>query len=79
MWYSSEVGKRCHWCGEFVPGNAPKTGNHVFCKNRGRCKMAHARAYKLWQQRKRNVTPILEPGGDQANSAGRKSNRGKRD
>lgn len=62
MYGRSEVGCRCHWCGEFVPGKPPATGNHVFCKNGGKCKMAHARAYNAYEEHRRRVTPGSGPG-----------------
>jgi hypothetical protein len=62
MGFYSDVGSYCHWCGDYVPGNKPKTGKHVFCRNGGKCKMAHARAFATYQRHKRGVTPTSGPG-----------------
>lgn len=74
MWRQSELGTRCHWCGEYVQGNAPKTGNHVFCKNGGKCKMAHARAIAAYRQRTARVTPTSGPSSAAGETPGRKGN-----
>jgi hypothetical protein len=64
MYGHSEVGVYCHWCGEYVRGNAPKTGKHLFCRNNGKCKMAHARAVAAYQKHRRGVTPRSGPRGE---------------
>ncbi len=46
-----DVGHYCHWCGAEVHGRGPKTGKHVYCRNNGKCKMAHARAFAKYNRR----------------------------
>ena len=53
----SDLGNHCHWCGDYVTGRAPKTGKHVFCRNGGKCKMAHKRAYDAYRKNIDSVTP----------------------
>jgi hypothetical protein len=78
MYGYAEVGCRCHWCGAYVHGNAPKTGNHVFCRNKGKCKMAHVRAYRAYERRTHSVTPASGPRESAAAGEIRKSNKSKR-
>ncbi len=55
MSYNGRLGWHCHWCGEPVPlKSGLRTGNHVYCDNGGKCKMAHARAFAKYKAR---VTP----------------------
>jgi len=75
MWREIKVGEYCHWCGESVPyGHGPRTGKHLFCRNKNRCKMAHARAYSKYVKR---VTPrsgcsanLPRPGPRSSNAQG---------
>lgn len=62
MRYNRDLGSVCHWCGAFVGTKGGlRTGNHVYCANAGKCKMAHYRAMKRYNRR---VTPPApaEPG-----------------
>jgi hypothetical protein len=74
MYGHSELGQRCHWCGAYVHGNPPKTGNHLFCKNGGKCKMAHARAFAAYEKCRARVTAGPGPGGRIDELPGPKSN-----
>lgn len=76
-WYGSnhDFGKYCHWCGEPVPDDGHvKRGKHIFCRNGGKCKMAHARAYAAYEKRCRRVTAGDIPGMARGSSPGRKGN-----
>ena len=48
----NELGCHCHWCGEIVPDDGHvKKGKHLYCRNGGRCKMAHKRAFDAYEAR----------------------------
>ncbi len=52
MRYNNDLGSVCHWCGQFTgTKRGLRTGNHVFCNNGGKCKMAHARAFGKYKAR----------------------------
>jgi len=71
-WRKLDLGEYCHWCGAAVSyGHGPRTGKHLFCRNKGKCKMAHVRAYAKYLRR---VTPTSTPGGDVASSSGANGN-----
>jgi hypothetical protein len=74
MYGYSELGCRCHTCGAYVPGPAPKTGNHLFCHNGGKCKMRHFRAFGGSKKPEVPVTPRSGPAGSQAQLDVGKSN-----
>ncbi len=75
MYYTghAHLGIHCHWCGAVVPndGNV-KTGNHLFCRNNGKCKMAHARAFKAYlacvTSRAATAPGLVTPGGPNGNA-----------
>lgn len=52
-----ELGCHCHWCGEKLQhaGNV-RRGNHLFCRNKGRCRQAHYRAYHAYLKSQNRVT-----------------------
>lgn len=73
MYYGyDQLGSYCHWCGNELPRNKqrPRTGTHVFCDSK--CKMAHHRAFKKYQEKR--VTPASGSEAFAARRPGRKSN-----
>lgn len=77
-----ELGARCHWCGEIVehPWTA-KCGKHLYCRNNGKCKMAHLRAFARYSKsvtagsgrRSGQAAPSISNGNGEESPASRTS------
>ncbi len=77
MYYHShsELGLHCHWCGKIVPDDGRvKKGDHLYCRNKGKCKMAHFRAFRAYET---CVTSRAAAAADLV-AAGRPNGNGKR-
>jgi hypothetical protein len=75
---STNVGVFCHWCGEYVGTKTGfRAGNHLFCDNAGKCKMAHFRAFKKYKPRV-TAGAAGEPGQVARSGPGGNGNESKR-